>query len=86
MALFAATAFGLPLTGMLLEHSRQRKGSSIDEVFTMSVKELSDPQQRIQAIISYKRLSSPTVTAPAQPPPDPPPGAQPQPAEAPPEP
>ncbi|GAA1144970.1 hypothetical protein GCM10009579_59250 [Streptomyces javensis] len=65
----------VPLTSLILEHARQRKGTHLDEKFAATLDQITDPEKRIQAIISYRQATAPTTTP--QPPPDPPPGALP---------
>ncbi|GAA0700325.1 hypothetical protein GCM10009548_86560 [Streptomyces malaysiensis subsp. malaysiensis] len=63
----------VPLTSLILEHARQRKGTHLDEKFAATLDQITDPEKRIQAIISYRQATTPAP----QPPPDPPPGALP---------
>lgn len=65
----------VPLTSLILEHSRQRKGTVLDEKFAATLDQISDPEKRIQAIITYRQATA--LAATPQPPPDPPPGALP---------
>ncbi|MFG3490007.1 hypothetical protein [Streptomyces sp. NPDC047972] len=73
-----AAYLAVPLTGLILEHSRQRKGTLVDEKFAATLDEIADPEKRIQAIINYRQATAPTTTP--QPPPEPPPGALPPPS------
>jgi hypothetical protein len=67
----------VPMTGLVLEHVRRRKGDAIDEEFTLTLGEIVDPERRIQAIINYRQATG-AASAP-QPPPEPPPGSLPPP-------
>ncbi|MFD8079333.1 hypothetical protein ACFV3E_42695 [Streptomyces sp. NPDC059718] len=71
-AIVIASCLAVPVTAMVLDHIRQRKGNLVDEKFAAALDEIHDPEKKIQAIISY-RLATASTTAP-QPPPDPPPG------------
>ncbi|MET8724055.1 hypothetical protein [Streptomyces misionensis] len=71
-AIVIAASLTVPLTSLILEHSRQRKGTLVDEKFAATLDQITDPEKRIQAIISYRQA---TAAATPQPPPDPPPGA-----------
>lgn len=73
-AIVIAASLAVPLTSLILEHSRQRKGTLVDEKFAATLDQITDPEKRIQAIISYRQATAPAA---AQPPPDPPPGALP---------
>lgn len=70
-----AAYLAVPLTSLILEHSRQRKGTLVDEKFAATLDQITDPEKRIQAIISYRQATA--LAATPQPPPDPPPGALP---------
>ncbi|UQA90527.1 hypothetical protein [Streptomyces halobius] len=69
-AIVIAAYLAVPLTSLILEHARQRKGTLVDEKFAATLDQITDPEKRIQAIISYRQATAPTP----QPPPDPPPG------------
>ncbi|MEU9779645.1 hypothetical protein AB0H92_01415 [Streptomyces phaeochromogenes] len=77
--IFLGAYLVLLLTGMFLEHLRQRKGNYVDEKFVASLDLIADPEKRIRAIIDYRQAVG---GMPPQPPPDPPPPG-PLPAEAP---
>ncbi|MEU5646637.1 hypothetical protein [Streptomyces milbemycinicus] len=77
-AIVIAAYLAVPLTGLILDHNRQRKGDVVDEKFAAALDEIPDPEKRIQAIINYRQATAP-ATVP-QPPPDPPPGALPPPS------
>lgn len=70
-----AAYLAVPLTSLILEHSRQRKGTLVDEKFAATLDQITDPEKGIQAIISYRQATA--LAATPQPPPDPPPGALP---------
>ncbi|MFF7434819.1 hypothetical protein ACWDCX_03770 [Streptomyces fungicidicus] len=70
-----AASLAVPLTSLILEHVRQRKGTLVDEKFAATLDQITDPEKRIQAIISYRQATALATTP--QPPPDPPPGALP---------
>ncbi|MGW6202560.1 hypothetical protein ACWF9B_02730 [Streptomyces sp. NPDC055089] len=70
-----AAYLAVPLTSLILEHSRQRKGTLVEEKFAATLDQITDPEKRIQAIINYRQATAP-ATVP-QPPPEPPPGALP---------
>ncbi|TXS19988.1 hypothetical protein EAO68_00915 [Streptomyces sp. wa22] len=70
-----AAYLAVPLTSLILDHKRQRKGNIVDEKFAATLDQITDPEKRIQAIISYRQATAPATTP--QPPPDPPPGALP---------
>ncbi|MFF9135510.1 hypothetical protein [Streptomyces sp. NPDC014806] len=70
-----AAYLAVPLTSLILDHQRQRKGNIVDEKFAAALDEIPDPEKRIQAIITYRQTTAP-ATVP-QPPPEPPPGALP---------
>lgn len=70
-----AAYLAVPLTSLILEHSRQRKGTLVDEKFAATLDQITDPEKRIQAIIDYRQATAVGTTP--QPPPDPPPGALP---------
>jgi hypothetical protein len=72
--IMTAAYLAIPLTGLVLDHIRQRKGDLVDEEFAATLKEISDPEKKIQAIIRYREAVA--LQAP-QPPPEPPPGSQP---------
>ncbi|MFJ3498830.1 hypothetical protein ACIPPJ_35395 [Streptomyces sp. NPDC086091] len=72
-AIVIAASLAVPLTSLILDHKRQRKGDIVDEKFAAALDEIPDPEKRIQAIITYRQTTSP-ATVP-QPPPEPPPGA-----------
>jgi hypothetical protein len=65
----------VPMTAMVLDHVRQRKGDAVDEKFAATLEEIDDPEKRIQAIINYRQATG--ATSPPPPPPDPPPGSLP---------
>lgn len=65
----------VPMTGLVLEHVRQRKGDAVEEKFAATLDEINDPEKRIQAIINYRQSTG--AASPPQPPPDPPPGSLP---------
>ncbi|AXK36101.1 hypothetical protein DVA86_29425 [Streptomyces armeniacus] len=65
----------VPLTSLILEHTRHRKGTLLDEKFAATLDQIPDPEKRIQALISYRQATA--LAATPQPPPDPPPGALP---------
>lgn len=69
-AIVIAAYLAVPLTSLILEHARQRKGTLVDEKFAATLDQITDPEKRIQATISYRQATAPTP----QPPPDPPPG------------
>ncbi|MEU9255475.1 hypothetical protein AB0D66_26970 [Streptomyces sp. NPDC048270] len=66
-AVLVTAYLAVPLTGMILDHTRQRKGDLVDERFAATLDEISDPEKRIQAIINYRQAT-------AAPQPEPPPG------------
>lgn len=68
-------SLAVPLISLILEHSRHRKGTLLDEKFAATLDQITDPEKRIQAIISYRQATA--LTATPQPPPEPPPGALP---------
>jgi hypothetical protein len=70
-----AAYLAIPLTSLTLEHARQRKGTVVDEKFAATLDQITDPEKRIQAIISYRQATAPGTTP--QPPPEPPPGGLP---------
>lgn len=70
-----AAYLAVPLTSLILEHSRQRKGTIVEEKFAAALDQITDPEKRIQAIITYRQATAPAAAP--QPPPDPPPGALP---------
>lgn len=70
-----AASLAVPLTSLILDHNRQRKGNIVDEKFAAALDEIPDPEKRIQAIINYRQATAP-ATVP-QPPPEPPPGGLP---------
>ncbi|THA65756.1 hypothetical protein E6R60_32995 [Streptomyces sp. A0642] len=74
-----AAYLAVPLTSLILEHSRQRKGTLVDEKFAATLDQITDPEKRIQAIINYRQATAPATTPqpPPEPPPEPPPGALP---------
>ncbi|MER6474482.1 hypothetical protein [Streptomyces collinus] len=74
-AIVIAASLAVPLTNLILDHKRQRKGNIVDEKFATTLDQITDPEKRIQAIISYRQATAP-ATVP-QPPPEPPPGALP---------
>ncbi|MER7782317.1 hypothetical protein ACH4MU_31125 [Streptomyces albidoflavus] len=65
----------VPLTSLILEHSRQRKGTLVDQKFAATLDQIDDPEKRIQAINNY--LHAKALANTPQPPPAPPPGALP---------
>lgn len=69
-AILVVAYLAVPITGMALDHTRQRKGNLVDEKFAAALDEIADPEKRIQAIINYRQAT----TAPQ---PEPPPGALP---------
>jgi hypothetical protein len=77
-AIVIAAYLAVPLTSLILDHSRQRKGNLVDEKFAATLEQITDPEKRIQAIINYRRAAA--STAVPQPPPEPPPGALPPPS------
>lgn len=77
-AIVIAASLTVPLTSLILEHARQRKGTLVDEKFAATLDQIADPEKRLQAIIRYRQATA--LAATPQPPPDPPPGAQPPPA------
>jgi hypothetical protein len=74
-AIVIAASLTVPLTSLILEHTRQRKGTLVDEKFAATLDQITDPEKRIQAIISYRQATALATTP--QPPPEPPPGALP---------
>ncbi|MFE6766653.1 hypothetical protein [Streptomyces sp. NPDC057689] len=70
-----AAYLAVPLTSLILDHKRQRKGNIVDEKFAATLDQITDPEKRIQAIINYRQATAPATTP--QPPPEPPPGALP---------
>ncbi|MEU7027950.1 hypothetical protein AB0A60_14815 [Streptomyces sp. NPDC046275] len=74
-AIVIAAYLAIPLTSLILDHNRQRKGNIVDEKFAAALDEITDPEKRIQAIINYRQVTAPASTP--QPPPDPPPGGLP---------
>ncbi|KPH99496.1 hypothetical protein OK006_8443 [Actinobacteria bacterium OK006] len=74
-AIVVAAYLAVPLTDLLLEHARQRKGTLVDEKFAAALDQIPDPEKKIQAIMLYRQTTAP-VSVPQQPP-DPPPGALP---------
>jgi hypothetical protein len=70
-----AAYLAIPLTSLILEHARQRKGTLVDEKFAATLDQITDPEKRIQAIISYRQATASGTTP--QPPPEPPPGGLP---------
>ncbi len=55
----------VPLTSLILEHARQRKGTHLDEKFAATLDQITDPEKRIQAIISYRQATAPRHYPPA---------------------
>lgn len=74
-AIVIAAYLAIPLTSLILDHNRQRKGNIVDEKFAAALDEITDPEKRIQAIINYRQATAPASVP--QPPPDPPPGGLP---------
>ncbi|MEW2490884.1 hypothetical protein [Streptomyces sp. NPDC048411] len=74
-AIVIAAYLAIPLTSLILDHNRQRKGNIVDEKFAATLDQITDPEKRIQAIINYRQATA--LAATPQPPPDPPPGALP---------
>lgn len=74
-----ATYLAVPLTGMILDHIRQRKGDLVDEKFAATLEEIPDPEKRIQAIILYRQAAA---TPAPQSPPEPLPGSTSAPPES----
>ncbi|MFC9995909.1 hypothetical protein [Nocardia sp. NPDC127526] len=52
-----AFSIAVPLSGLVLEHLRQRKGDMLDTQFESAVADISDPEKRIEAILKYRRLT-----------------------------
>ncbi|MGW8777356.1 hypothetical protein ACWGNM_04680 [Streptomyces sp. NPDC055796] len=69
-AILVVAYLAVPITGMALDHIRQRKGNILDEKFTATLDEIADPEKRIQAIINYRQATT-------SPQPEPPPGTLP---------
>lgn len=69
-AILVVAYLAVPITGMTLDHIRQRKGNALDERFASALDEIADPEKRIQAIINYRQATT-------SPQPEPPPGALP---------
>lgn len=70
-----AAYLAVPLTSLILEHSRQRKGTLVDEKFAATLDQINDPEIKIQAINNC--LHAKALATTPQPPPAPPPGALP---------
>ncbi|MEU7552968.1 hypothetical protein AB0B01_11545 [Streptomyces sp. NPDC044571] len=69
-AILVVAYLAVPITGMTLDHIRQRKGNALDEKFASALDQIADPEKRIQAIINYRQATT-------SPQPEPPPGALP---------
>ncbi len=60
-AIVIAAYLAVPLTSLILEHSRQRKGTLVDEKFAATLDQITDPE-KITAIISYRQATAPPAT------------------------
>jgi len=66
--LFLAGSLAVPLTGLALDHIRRRRGDVLEETLTTALREISDPEKRIQAIIAYRQVVRPPSAAADDPP------------------
>ncbi|MBV7252664.1 hypothetical protein [Streptomyces sp. S-2] len=63
-----AAYLAVPLTSLILEHSRQRKGTLVDEKFAATLDQINDPEIKIQAINNYLHAKALATTPNHHPP------------------